>query len=813
MPHFDPTKTRPAPLEPSEGSYESKLEAAVHGIASHIVEVSRQHSRAIEDMHDCLDQIGRCLGETGAIISEKHPDTFGRQEDEIAGLAARIDFLGPDREAQAEASPVPCDADGPWDTQSAEALTRAWEMAEAEVVTAPRPTERPRAMGREPAACTRPVALPPQAPQYDRAWLEERFAGIAALLQQSLAESSPAEPLAALGRRLDQMETRLETVLEEMPARLTKDWLGVVEGHIRELSTHVETTGRQLARLDVVDEQLSLLSRAFGEQRHQEQAQSASLSEETAELLAHAAAERAVDRLAATMPASDAGSERLQALEGLMHDYVAESRRGEEVTSGILRAIEHSLSRIIDRIETMEAVAPATETYDHALEEDGADEEAKRLAEAYAAGARVLGHMAPAPTIDAADYVPQSLASRPERAPEAGSSPAEPLATLATTPSSQELKASALRGKLKAQATPEEPAPGKLQPFDQALTADRREDIKSLMRNPSRSRLLLGCTLALLFVGSYLAVDLLMKGASWTSTPQELVAEPAETPAKIGAPRDLADRPEAPGNSPASARPSGTPDKAKEQATQPVIGPQAPDETGIAAPPIQPVALSPSAVPPAPVVDGDAPSGLPMLPVEIGSEALRGAAARGDALAQFEVASRYAEGKGVPQDHRLAFAWYERAALRGLASAQFRLGAYYERGLGVTSDAERAKVWYRRAADQGYVKAMHNLAVLMVGRDSERADYVTAAHWFQAAAARGYIDSQFNLATLYVHGRGVAKDLGEAYKWFAIAARAGDAGAASRLDEVKTQLELPEREAAEAKVAAWRSIETASQGR
>jgi localization factor PodJL len=143
--------------------------------------------------------------------------------------------------------------------------------------------------------------------------------------------------------------------------------------------------------------------------------------------------------------------------------------------------------------------------------------------------------------------------------------------------------------------------------------------------------------------------------------------------------------------------------------------------------------------------------------------------------------------------------------MRGLAPAQFRLAAYYERGVGVAVDTERAKIWYRRAAERGHVRAMHNLAVLVVGNGKDDADYAAAARWFQQAADRGLTDSQFNLAVLYAHGRGVAKDLAEAYKWFALAARSGDAGAARKLEEMRAQLEMPEREAAEQKIAAWRA--------
>ncbi len=115
---------------------------------------------------------------------------------------------------------------------------------------------------------------------------------------------------------------------------------------------------------------------------------------------------------------------------------------------------------------------------------------------------------------------------------------------------------------------------------------------------------------------------------------------------------------------------------------------------GVARPPagVTPVMLAPQDRPDAsaPAADGATDE----LPASIGTPKLRQAAAAGDAFAQFEIATRFAEGKGVAQDHTQAFAWYERAATRGLASAQFRLAAYFERGVGVAADKERARVWY-----------------------------------------------------------------------------------------------------------------------
>ena len=89
------------------------------------------------------------------------------------------------------------------------------------------------------------------------------------------------------------------------------------------------------------------------------------------------------------------------------------------------------------------------------------------------------------------------------------------------------------------------------------------------------------------------------------------------------------------------------------------------------------------------------------------------AAVKGDAVAQFMVATRFSDGKAVPKDFDKAASWYHKAATKGLAPAQYRLGTFYERGRGVKKDIKTAKSWYEHAAHRGHIKAMHNLAVLL----------------------------------------------------------------------------------------------------
>ena len=223
--------------------------------------------------------------------------------------------------------------------------------------------------------------------------------------------------------------------------------------------------------------------------------------------------------------------------------------------------------------------------------------------------------------------------------------------------------------------------------------------------------------------------------------------------------------------------------------------------------------VTPAAFPAALQTEGEEPvasaqpEGKTMLelpPALVGPLSLRLAAAKGDPSAQFEVAARFAEGKGIKQDFAQAASWYQRAAAQGMASAQYRLAALYERGLGLKADPQRARLWYKRAAEQGSVKAMHNLAVLSASRDQGSADYPTAVQWFGEAAERGLSDSQYNLAVLYESGLGVPKDLVAAYKWYAIAARSGDSEAIRRQQLLKSKIDAGTLQKAEDSIEIWR---------
>lgn len=196
------------------------------------------------------------------------------------------------------------------------------------------------------------------------------------------------------------------------------------------------------------------------------------------------------------------------------------------------------------------------------------------------------------------------------------------------------------------------------------------------------------------------------------------------------------------------------------------------------------------------------PATVGEIPTQVPS-ATRQAALAGDATAIYDVASRAADGRGVPQDMILAIRLYERAAQAGLPPAQERLAMLMEKGIGIGRDPKQAAMWYERAAQGGNIRAMHNLGTLLASGWNGKPDYVAALRWYTEAAEAGLKDSQFNMGVLLTRGFGTKQDLPKAYKWFALAASQGDADAARKRDEIAGRLSAAELTAVKGTLEQW----------
>ncbi|MEZ5788300.1 MAG: hypothetical protein R3D62_17895, partial [Xanthobacteraceae bacterium] len=195
-------------------------------------------------------------------------------------------------------------------------------------------------------------------------------------------------------------------------------------------------------------------------------------------------------------------------------------------------------------------------------------------------------------------------------------------------------------------------------------------------------------------------------------------------------------------------------------------------------------------VPPArPVEAGKGNPWSDLLPPALKTKPLAAGVEARDPGAAYEIALRYAEGRGIDPDMAAAATWFARAAEGGIVPAQFRLGGMYEKGVGVNKDLVQARQYYQVAAEHGSAHAMHNLAVIYAEGADGQPDFASAVKWFRKAAEYGVADSQYNAAVLLARGIGVEQNLGEAYKWFAVAAKGGDKDAVKKRDEIGERLD------------------------
>lgn len=198
-----------------------------------------------------------------------------------------------------------------------------------------------------------------------------------------------------------------------------------------------------------------------------------------------------------------------------------------------------------------------------------------------------------------------------------------------------------------------------------------------------------------------------------------------------------------------------------------------------------PVGAEPAAAEPAParlqtLAAGTAPT-------------LEEAAAAGDPVARYQLALQRLEA-GSLED---AAALMRRAAEQGIPAAQFRYARMLQRGEGVTANPDTARLWMVRAAQNGHVRAMHGAGAMYINAEATIENQEEAARWFEQGALHGVRDSQFNLALLFQSGYGVPESPADAYAWFLIAAAQGDEAASGRAAELRRDLTVEQRAAAE----------------
>ena len=149
-------------------------------------------------------------------------------------------------------------------------------------------------------------------------------------------------------------------------------------------------------------------------------------------------------------------------------------------------------------------------------------------------------------------------------------------------------------------------------------------------------------------------------------------------------------------------------------------------------------------------------------------------AQQGDAKAQYQLGSHYAQGVGVEQSWTEAALWYAKAAEQHLPAAQHSLGVCYAYKRGVPKDLKRAAELYHSAAESGYALAQKDLGVCYARGRGVDQSWEKAVEWYKKAAMTGNAHAQHNLAQRYARNEGVENQSHEqAFFWYHKAAEQG----------------------------------------
>lgn len=103
-------------------------------------------------------------------------------------------------------------------------------------------------------------------------------------------------------------------------------------------------------------------------------------------------------------------------------------------------------------------------------------------------------------------------------------------------------------------------------------------------------------------------------------------------------------------------------------------------------------------------------------------------------------------------------------------TAQFELASRFNYGRGLPKNTGEALRWLRKAAQAGQEDAARLLAVKLYNGHDVLPDFGEAMKWAAMLADKGDIPAQIMLANMYANGEGSNRDLVQSYKWYAIAA-------------------------------------------
>ena len=165
---------------------------------------------------------------------------------------------------------------------------------------------------------------------------------------------------------------------------------------------------------------------------------------------------------------------------------------------------------------------------------------------------------------------------------------------------------------------------------------------------------------------------------------------------------------------------------------------------------------------------------------------LRQKAENGDPHAQFDLAVKLRDGKGVSKNDSEALRWAHQSADLGNADAMDFIGLAYLRGAVVERNTEIAFGYFKAAANES-AQAAFNLGQCYFGAQGTEQDCAKVLEWWEKAAAKGHGRAAAAAAMAFHAGEGVPRDPSKARSLAERAAELGNAGGLVFLGELQFQ--------------------------
>lgn len=206
--------------------------------------------------------------------------------------------------------------------------------------------------------------VPAPAVDFDRAWLQDRFAEIAERVEQSLADMRPDDSLFALNDRVERMQDEISSALKTLPTREDIEGLRPDEDAFGEIAAHIQNSTAKLDRIGTIEEKLALVEAQLSDERFNalisEFAPAPHVAPAMPEIdfdrIATVAAEAVAERFTGLDRTSDA-TPAVQELREMLERFIADQRQEHEDTAGSLDTIQQAMLNILDRVEAIEMSA------------------------------------------------------------------------------------------------------------------------------------------------------------------------------------------------------------------------------------------------------------------------------------------------------------------------------------------------------------------------------------------------------------------------------------------------------------------------